>query len=336
MKFPGCRPLIVTVWQRCRWGGEEGMFSVLWEKWVPCKQVFWPPSLLSVLHLSGHLGLVNVCSLLPGVSGKKRDPLLCFCIKSQPLVSSELSTPDLSWMLSSKYLSLCSVMAVRELFCHVQCREMLWKWGSRGKRHVRCVHAAWGLTRLMRSSIGVLHRHSLGHKVSSSSIFAVIKAPEHVCNRKQKENVFSWAIIYPCLCAYESFFLHLDGWDAELFFFFVRRYLTCILRTDSNWHDKRVTASGWHSSHPSCHWKRNAFAMCLFLRHQCAEPVLQTPQQGSCVFAFGFGASSVAWEAGLSTSNELIFFTRVWHELHGNRGILVEHPQVWKDEQQSI
>jgi len=59
-----------------------------------------------------HLGLVNVCILVPGVSGKKRDPLLCFCITSQSLVSLELLTPDLSLGCSPLYLSLHDVMAV--------------------------------------------------------------------------------------------------------------------------------------------------------------------------------------------------------------------------------
>lgn len=59
-----------------------------------------------------HLGLVNVCILVPGVSGKKRDPLLSFCITSQSLVSLELLTPDLSLGCFPLYLSLRDVMAV--------------------------------------------------------------------------------------------------------------------------------------------------------------------------------------------------------------------------------
>lgn len=49
--------------------------------------------------------------------------------------------------------------------------------------------------------------------------FAVIKALSMpvMQNRKHKENVFSSAIILACLCVYESFLLHLEGWDAELF-----------------------------------------------------------------------------------------------------------------------
>lgn len=42
---------------------------------------------------------------------------------------------------------------------------------------------------------------------------------------------------------------------------FLRRYLKYILIAASNWHDKRVIASGWHFSHPSCHWKHNALAI---------------------------------------------------------------------------
>lgn len=115
---------------------------------------------------------------------------------------------------------------------------------------------------------------------------------------------------------------------------FLRRYLTYILIAASNWHDKRVTASGWHFSHPSCHWKHNAFATCLFFRHKCAEPVLGTRKQSSCMlFTFVCGASSVAQELGSgSNSDELVFFIRVWHEVDGNSGVLVEHPQVWEDE----
>lgn len=60
----------------------------------------------------GHLGLVNVCGLVPGVSGKKRDPLLCFCITSQSLVSLELPTPDPSLGCFPLYLSLRDVTAV--------------------------------------------------------------------------------------------------------------------------------------------------------------------------------------------------------------------------------
>lgn len=59
-----------------------------------------------------HLGLVNVRILVPGVSGKKRDPLLCFCITSQSLVSLELLTPDLSLGCFPLYLSLRDVTAV--------------------------------------------------------------------------------------------------------------------------------------------------------------------------------------------------------------------------------
>lgn len=59
-----------------------------------------------------HLGLVNVCILVPCVSGKKRDPLLCFCITSQSLVSLELLTLGLSLGRFPLYLSLHDVMAV--------------------------------------------------------------------------------------------------------------------------------------------------------------------------------------------------------------------------------
>lgn len=59
-----------------------------------------------------HLGLVNVCIWVPGVSGKKRGPLLCFCITSQSLVSLELLTPDRSLGCFPLHLSLHDVMAV--------------------------------------------------------------------------------------------------------------------------------------------------------------------------------------------------------------------------------
>lgn len=99
-------------------------------------------------------------------------------------------------------------------------------------------------------------------------------------------------------------------WKDEMQSSFLRRYLTYIFIAASNWHDKRVTASGWHFSHPSCHWKHNAFAMCLFFRHQRAEPVLGTCKQSSCMlFAFVCGASSVAQELRSGSNNdELVFF----------------------------
>lgn len=57
-----------------------------------------------------------------------------------------------------------------------------------------------------------------------------------------------------------------------------------VLIAAGNWHDKRVTASGWHFSHPPRHWKHNAFAMCLFFGHQRAEPVLGTCRRSSCMW----------------------------------------------------
>lgn len=58
----------------------------------------------------------------------------------------------------------------------------------------------------------------------------------------------------------------------------------------------------------------------------------------SCMlFAFVCVASSVTHELGSgSKSNELIFFIRAWNGVDGNSGVLVEHPQVWEDEQQGI
>lgn len=143
--------------------------------------------------------------------------LLFFHIASQSVVSLELPTPDLS--LLDPFPKFVMVWYVRGviLLC-VLCREMLWEWESRGMRHMRCVHATWP----ERSSTGVLYKHSLGHEVSLTSVqffFAVIKTLSMpvMQNRKHKENVFSSAIILACLCVYESFLLHLEGWDAELF-----------------------------------------------------------------------------------------------------------------------
>lgn len=68
------------------------------------------PSVCSVFI--SHLSLVNVCVLVPDVSGKKRDPLLCFCITSQSLVSLALLTPDPSLGHFPLYLSLRDVTAV--------------------------------------------------------------------------------------------------------------------------------------------------------------------------------------------------------------------------------
>lgn len=53
-----------------------------------------------------------MCILVPSVPGKKRDPLLSFCITSQSLVSLEPLTPDLSLGRFPLYLSLRDVMAV--------------------------------------------------------------------------------------------------------------------------------------------------------------------------------------------------------------------------------
>lgn len=58
------------------------------------------------------LGLVNLCILLLGVSRKKRDPLLCFSITSQSLVSSELLTSDPSLGYFLLHLSTHDMMAV--------------------------------------------------------------------------------------------------------------------------------------------------------------------------------------------------------------------------------
>lgn len=58
------------------------------------------------------LGLVNLCILLLGVSRKKRDPLLCFSIASQSLVSSELLTSDPSLGYFLLHLSTHDMMAV--------------------------------------------------------------------------------------------------------------------------------------------------------------------------------------------------------------------------------
>lgn len=118
-----------------------------------------------------------------------------------------------------------------------------------------------------RSSIGVLCLHSSGLEVLS------IKAPEHVCNAKQKTKRKCFLFSRHSSIAYVRMNHSSSIWKDEMQSSFLRRYLTYILIAASNWHDKRVTASGWHSSHPSCHWKHNAFAMCLFFRRRHAEPV---------------------------------------------------------------
>ena len=138
----------------------------------------------------------------------------------------------------------------------------------------------------------------------------MIKAPEHVCNAKQKTKrkcfLFSHRSSIACVCMNHSSSI----WKDEMQSSVLRSYLTYILIAASNWHDKRVTASGWHFSHPSCHWKHNTFAVCLFFRHQYAEPVLGTCKQSSCVlFASVCGASSVAQALGSgSNSNELFYY----------------------------
>lgn len=152
-----------------------------------------------------------------GVSGK-RDPFafLPHC-KS---VRGQFRAPN-SWSLSlGSFPQICDGVICQWSYSAVcvLCREMLWEWESRGMRHMRCVHATWP----ERSSTGVLYKRSLGHEVSLTSVqffFAVIKTLSMpvMQNRKHKENVFSSAIILACLCVYESFLLHLEGWDAELF-----------------------------------------------------------------------------------------------------------------------
>lgn len=102
----------------------------------------------------GHLGLVKVRVLVPGVSGKKRDPLLCFCITSQSLVSLEHLTPDPSLGLFPLYLSdsfpcICHCMmwwlckwSYYVMFCAEKCceNEKAGEWGMWGV----CVqHEAW-------------------------------------------------------------------------------------------------------------------------------------------------------------------------------------------------
>lgn len=106
-----------------------------------------------------------------------------------------------------------------------------------------------------------------------NSVFAAVKAPEHVCYTKQKTKrkcfLFSYSGIAYVIIN-RSYSIWKDGMQSS----FLRRYLMQNLVAASNWHDKRVTASGWHSSHSSCHWKHNALqCACLFFRHCCAKPV---------------------------------------------------------------
>lgn len=74
-----------SVWQRCcaGEGGDEDMCSGL------CERTAEPPVCSAFIS---HLDLVDVCVLVPGVSGKKRDPLLCFCFTSQSL--GQFRAPD--------------------------------------------------------------------------------------------------------------------------------------------------------------------------------------------------------------------------------------------------
>lgn len=156
-----------------------------------------------------------------GVSGKKRDP--CALLLHCKSVCGQFRAPNswsLSWSLSPVFVIMwCGgFVSGAALSCSVQRSAV--KMGKQGNEaHEVC--AIWGLAWPGRSRVGVLHKHSLGHEVSSSPVqfFAVIKALSMpvMQNRKHKENVFSSAIILACLCVYESFLLHLEGWDAELF-----------------------------------------------------------------------------------------------------------------------
>lgn len=116
MRFTGHRALerSASVWQRCC-AGEVGrrIRAVAPMKETGTMQtsaLTAEPSVHSAFI--SHLGQVNVYISVPGVSGKKRDPLLCFCITSQSLVSLELATPDLSLGCFPLRLSLHDVTAV--------------------------------------------------------------------------------------------------------------------------------------------------------------------------------------------------------------------------------
>lgn len=90
-------------WSTCRGlqerkGHHANKHSDRWAFSLLC--VYQPPRPSKCVHL------------VPGMSGKKRDPLLCFCITSQSLISSELLTPDTALGCFPLCLSMRGVAAV--------------------------------------------------------------------------------------------------------------------------------------------------------------------------------------------------------------------------------
>lgn len=123
-------------------------------------------------------------------------------------------------------------------------------------------------------------------------------------------------------------------WKDEMQSSFLRRYLKYILIAASNWHDKRFIASGWHFSHPSCHWKHNAFAMCLFFSTSVQSQSLghANGAVASCSLLFVAPPHQPKnWEEGITPMNCFPLFK---HDVEWMG--TVEHPQVWEDGQHGI
>lgn len=141
-----------------------------------------------------------------------------------------------------------------------------------------------------------------GSVVILSPVFAAVKAPENVCYTKGKTKRKCFLFSYPGI-AYVIMNCSSSIWKDGMQSSFLRRYLMQNLVAASNWHDKRVTARGWHSSHPSCHWKHNA------LQCACSSGAAVWSRSLGCVteqlhvFASVCGASLVAreWEVRLNS-----------------------------------
>lgn len=175
-----------------------------------------------------------------------------------------------------------------------------------------------------------------GSVVILNSVFAAVKAPENVCYTKEKTKRKCFLFSYPGI-AYVIVNCSSSIWKDGMQSSFLRRYLMQNPVAASNWHDKRVTARGWHSSHPSCHWKHNA------LQCACSSGAAVRSQSLGCVteqlhvvcFCLWCLLSGTRMGSGTECSG-LFFFSRVQHEVDEDSEVLVECPLAWEDEQQGV
>lgn len=175
-----------------------------------------------------------------------------------------------------------------------------------------------------------------GSVVILSPVFAAVKAPENVCYTKGKTKRKCFLFSYPGI-AYVIMNCSSSIWKDGMQSSFLRRYLMQNLVAASNWHDKRVTARGWHSSHPSCHWKHNA------LQCACSSGAAVWSRSLGCVTEQLHVVCFCLWclLSGTRMGSEtefsgLFFFSRVQREVDEDSEVLVECPLVWEDEQQGV